>query len=124
MLPTPPTHCENVLAELQAKAPGVQGPLRRVAEADAEAEVEVVMVVVVLKTGETINDVDKVVEDELSHDVVFEEDGSSHERVEEELSEDVVLEKVGGREESVGDTTTVVGAVTAAMTAEEKGVER
>jgi hypothetical protein len=68
--PTPATHCENVLAELQANVPGAQGPVRRVAEVEA-VPVEVTVVLVVLDTGDAVMDVDKVVEDELSNDDVF-----------------------------------------------------
>jgi hypothetical protein len=111
--PTPATHWENVLAELQANAPGVQGPAIRAAEGDAdvEVEVEVTVLTAVFDASDDVVDVDKVVEEEVSNDVVFEKVGSCEEEIEDELRRDVVLEKVGGSE-GVGDTTIKVATVT------------
>jgi hypothetical protein len=92
--PTPATHWENVLAELQAKVPGIQGPVRRVAEADAEADVEVTVIIVLLKTGEVVVKFENVVEGESSNELVFEK-GCNCEDVEDELPRHVVLENIG-----------------------------
>lgn len=133
MPPTPATHCENVLAELQAKAPGVQGPARRVAAADAMGELEATVAVMVLDTG-------SVVEGDVRDDVVFEKVGSCEE-VSDIMRTDVVFVKVGScvaeandgggidvvladvalakTTEAVGGTTLEVGDVSVVMTAEE-----
>jgi hypothetical protein len=73
--PTPATHWEYVLAELQANVPRAQGPVGRAAEAEA-VPVEVAVVLVVLDTGDAVMDVDKVVEDELSNEDVFQKIGN------------------------------------------------
>jgi hypothetical protein len=116
--PKPATHCENVLAELQANVPGAQGPVSRVAEAEAVPVEAAVVVVVLLNTGDDVVDVDKVVEDELSNENVFRKMGNCREV--DELSRSVVLEMVGVSEEVVADKKTVVGTVITAMTVEEK----
>jgi hypothetical protein len=134
--PTPATHCENVLAELQAKAPGVQGPARRVAAADAMGELEATVTVMVLDTG-------NVVEGDVRDNIVFKK-VSSCEEVSDIMRIDVVFVKVGScaveanddggtnvvvadialaeitdSEEAVGGTTLEVGDVSVVMAAEE-----
>jgi len=52
--PTPATHCENDLSELQAKVPGVQGPARRVAVADAMGELEAAVAIMVFNTDNIV----------------------------------------------------------------------
>jgi hypothetical protein len=135
--PTPATHCENVLAELQAKAPGLQGPARRVAAADAMGELEATVAVMVLDTGNFVGG-------DVRDDVVFEKVSSCEGEVSDIMGTDVVFVKVGncvveandgggidvvladvalakttGNEEAVGGTTLEVGNVSVVMTAEE-----
>ena len=143
MPPSPATHCENVLPELQANAPGVQGPVRSVAKADAEEARVLAMVMVALDTSQAVVDVEKVVGDKVDSvaisekvgscdsvvesegddDVVLEEAGDCEELVD-GLSRDVVVGKTGGSGEDVGETSIVVGAVTVAKRAEEKRLVR
>ena len=99
MPPTPATHCENVLAELQAKAPGVQGPARRVAAADATGEFEAAVAIMVFDTG-------NIVEEDGRDDIVFERVDSCEEAS--DVSADVVFERVGSCEEEVSDVSTDV----------------
>jgi hypothetical protein len=89
--PTPATHCENVLAELQAKAPGVQGPVRRVVAADAMRELEATVAIIVFGTG-------NVVEEDGRDDIEFEKVGGCEEEVSDIVSTDVVFVKVGSCE--------------------------
>jgi hypothetical protein len=114
--PTPVTHCENVLSELQANVPGTQGPVSRVVEVGVVSVEVTVVVVVVLNAGDTVVDVDKVVENELSNEDVFRKIGNCG-AVDDELSRNVVLGKVGVSEEAVVDIKSVVGTV---MTTEEE----
>lgn len=95
MPPRPAAHWENVLAELQANAPEMQGPVRRVAdaEAEAEAEVEVTMTKVLFDVGTVMVDAGRVVNCELSIKVVLEK-GGNWEDGEGRLLEDVVLENI------------------------------
>jgi hypothetical protein len=88
--PTPATHCENVLSELQAKVPGVQGPARRVAAADAMGELEATVAIMVFNT-------DNIVEEDGREDIVFERVGSCEE-VSDVVSADVMFVKVGSCE--------------------------
>ena len=136
MSPTPATHCENVLAELQAKAPGVHGPTRRAAAADAMGELEATVTVMMLDTG-------NVVEGDVRDNIVFKK-VSSCEEVSDIMRTDVVFVKVGScaveanddggtnavvadvalaeitdSEEAVGGTTLEVGDVSVVMVAEE-----
>lgn len=87
MPPTPAPHCENVLSELQAKVPGVQGPARRVAAADAMGELEAAVAIMVFDTG-------NIVEEDGRDDVVFERVGSCEE-VSDVVSTDGMFVKVG-----------------------------
>ena len=137
MPPTPATHCENVVSELQAKAPGLQGPARRVAAADAMGELEAIVAVMVFDTG-------SVVEGDVRDDVVFEKVSSREEEVSDIMTTDVVFVKVGScaveandgggtdivvadvtlakitdSEEAVGGTRLEVGDVSVVMAAEE-----
>ena len=61
-----------MVAELQAKAPGVQGSERYIAETDADMEVDVAVLVSPLNTPEAVVDVDDVVECEVRTEVLFE----------------------------------------------------
>jgi hypothetical protein len=83
-----------VLAELQANAPGMQGPVRRVADAEAEAEVEVTVTKVLFDVGTVMVDAGRVVNGELGTKVVLEKGGNCEDG-EGGLPEDVVLEKIG-----------------------------
>jgi hypothetical protein len=87
----PATHWENVLAELQANAPGMQGPVRRVADAK---EVEVTVTKVLFDVGTVMVDAGRVVNCELSTKVVLEKGGNCEDG-EGGLPEDVVLENIG-----------------------------
>jgi hypothetical protein len=113
--PTPATHCENVVAELQAKAPGVQGPARRVAAAGAMGELEATVAVMV--------DTCSVVEGDVRDDVVFVKVDSRVVEVNDEKRTDVVadvaLAKITDSEEAVGGTILEVGDVSVVMAAEE-----
>lgn len=91
MPPTPATHCENVLSELQAKVPGVQGPARRVAAADAMGKLEAAVAIMVFDTG-------NIVEEDGKEDVVFERVGSCEGEVSDVVSADVMFVKVGSCE--------------------------
>jgi hypothetical protein len=88
--PTPATHCENVLSELQAKVPGVQGPAGSVAAADAMGELEAAVAVMVFGTG-------NIVEEYEREDVVYERVGSCEEVID-VMSVDVMFVKVGSCE--------------------------
>lgn len=116
MPPRPATHWENVLAELQANAPGVQGPVRRVADVDAKFELEVTVIAVLPNTEDVMLNAGRVVDCEMSIDVVFEKAGDCEEG-ENELPEDV-LENIGCHEEDVGENTVVVVTVATPVTAE------
>jgi hypothetical protein len=113
--PTPATHCENVVAELQAKAPGVQGPARRVAAAGAMGELEATVAVMV--------DTCSAVEGDVRDDVVFVKVDSCVVEVNDEKRTDVVadvaLAKITDSEEAVGGTILEVGDVSVVMAAEE-----
>lgn len=117
MPPTPATHCENVVAELQAKAPGVHGPARRVAAADAMGELEATVAVMVLDTG-------SIVEGDVRDHVVFVNVGSGVVEANDDGGTDVVVAdvpsaKITDSEEDVGGTTLEVGDVSVVMAAEE-----
>jgi hypothetical protein len=114
--PTPATHWENVLAELQANAPGVQGPVRRVADADAEFETEVTVIAVLPNIEDVMLNAERVVDCEMSIEVVFEKAGNCEEGENELLGD--VLENIGCHEEDVGENTVVVVTVATPVTAE------
>jgi hypothetical protein len=108
-----------VLAELQANTPGMQGPVRRVADAKAEAEVEVTMTKVLFDVGTVMVDAGRVVNCELSTKVVLEKGGNCEDG-EGGLPEDVVLENIGWYEDDVADEPAVVSTVAIGMTAKEE----
>jgi hypothetical protein len=104
------------MAELQAKAPGVQGPARRVAAADAMGELEATVAVMV--------DTGSVVEGDVRDDVVFVKVDSCVAEANDDGRTDVVvadvaLAKITDSEEAVGGTTLEVGDVNVVMAAEE-----
>jgi hypothetical protein len=85
-----------VVAELQANAPGVQGPISRVLDADPNAAVEeeVVVVIVLLDIGEAIVNAGRDVDCEMDLNAVLEMVGDCGEG-ESGLLEGVVLERIG-----------------------------
>jgi hypothetical protein len=119
---------------LQAKAPGVQGPARRVAAADAIGELEATVAIMVLDTGNVVEEdgrddivFEKVgsckeVSDIVSIDVVFVKVGSCAVEGDDGGGTDVVLAKLADSEEAVGGTILEVGDVGAVMTAEKRVV--
>ena len=81
---------------MQANAPGVQGPISRVPDADPNAAVEeeVVVVIVLLDIGKAIVNAGRDVDCEMDPNVVLEMVGDCGEG-ESGLLEDVVLERIG-----------------------------
>jgi hypothetical protein len=85
-----------VVAELQANAPGVQGPISSVPDADPNAAVEeeVIVAIVLLDIGEAIVNAGRDVDCEMDPNVVLEMVDDCGEG-ESGLLEDVVLERIG-----------------------------